>query len=181
MFMRSTGLRPARGSKHADHVQVMIGHYSNCSGKIEAPDLSPHRDPVTGKGQAYLIWKPRGFSPEQQIGSMVHPRLGIVLGGKFAESKDLSFCLFSSNPQERLKTLVVYHVDFRPVIKARPLEMPVIDSKPERMYEVEPQLCCPAKTCNIAGVRRDLRLVKDHVQCRGSYSPMLDVFDAEGH
>ena len=56
-------------------MEVMVGHNSYCCGEVQASDVSPDGDGVTGICMSYVGWKATGLRAEEQVIALPCPRV----------------------------------------------------------------------------------------------------------
>jgi hypothetical protein len=75
-------------------------------------------------------------------------------------------------------------IHFAPVIEAGSFQLFVVGRKTEFAYQVQNCTCCTAKTGDIPGVRRDLRLYEHYMKglCKRHLTPVgVAIFGLEGY
>ena len=112
-------------------VEVMVGHNSYCCGEVQASDVSPDRDGVTGICMSYVGWKATGLRAEEQVIALPYLRICVGFRSVTAEGKQVFAAIHIR--QEGFKTRVVANINFLPVVKASPFEMLIVHFETEGM------------------------------------------------
>ena len=110
----------------------------------------------------HALGKPSGFRAEKQAvfrgkGEMLHRVPAPCAGGHKPPA-----CAVGG--KIRLQRRPYAHIHMRPVIKPSPAQMPVVDGKAQRLDEVQPRARSRAQAGDVAGVRRNFRVIKNNVQ-----------------
>ena len=58
-------------------MEVMVGHNSYCCGEVQASDVSPDGDSITGICMSYVGWKATGLRAEEQVIALPCPRIRV--------------------------------------------------------------------------------------------------------
>jgi len=131
-------------------MQKVVGDDSNRGSEIQTPHLAPYGHPVgRTRLQDLLRQSPCLLSEEQGV-PFSWPGLRIGFPGMATEREKpgTGGHLLGKSAE----TPVMTDVNLTPVIKAGPLQMPVIHPEAKRVNKVEPELRRPAEPRDITGV-----------------------------
>ena len=115
-------------------MEIMVGHNSYCCGEVQASDVSPDGDCITGICMSYVGWKATGLRAEEQVIALPCPRICVKFRSVTTEGEQVFAGIHIR--QEGLKTLVVANINLLPVVKARPFEMLIVHFKTKGMDQV---------------------------------------------
>lgn len=115
-------------------MEVMVGHNAYCCGEIQASDVSPDGDGVTGICMSYVGWKATGLRAEEQVVALPCPRICVRFRSVTTEGEQVFAGIHIR--QEGLKTLVVANINLLPVVKASPFEMLIVHFETKGMDQV---------------------------------------------
>ena len=115
-------------------MEKLVGHNSYCCGEIQASDVSPDGDGITGICLSYVGWKATGLRAEEQVIALPCPRICVKFRSVTTEGEQVFAGIHIR--QERLKTLVVANINLLPVVKAIPFEMLIVHFKTKGMDQV---------------------------------------------
>ena len=73
-------------------MEVMVGHNSYCCGEVQASDVSPDGDGVTGICMSYVGWKATGLRAEEQVIALPCPYM--YMGRWFQNDLDIFLYLW---------------------------------------------------------------------------------------
>jgi hypothetical protein len=112
----------------------MVGRNSYCCGEVQASDVSPDGDGITGIRMSYVRWKATGLWAEEQVIALPCPRICVGFRSVTTEGEQVFAGIHIR--QEGLKTLVVANINLLPVVKASPFEMLIVHFETKGMDQV---------------------------------------------
>ena len=115
-------------------MKVMVGHNSYCCGEVQASDVSPDRDCITGICISYVGWKATGLRAEKHVVALPCPRICVRFRSVTTEGEQVFVGIHIR--QEGLKTLMVANINLLPVVKASPFEMLIVHFETKGMDQV---------------------------------------------
>jgi hypothetical protein len=115
-------------------MEVMVGRNSYCCGEVQASDVSPDGDGITGIRMSYVRWKATGLRAEEQVIALPCPRICVGFRSVTTEGEQVFAGIHIR--QEGLKTLVVANINLLPVVKASPFEMLIVHFETKGMDQV---------------------------------------------
>jgi len=98
-------------------MQVMIDHYPDRSGKVQAANSTPDGNFIAGVSIPNIRGKTTGLLPEKQVIPIVHSHLRIGLGGMLAKSDQFSLSVPFPAVQKSFKAFMVPDIHFIPVVQ----------------------------------------------------------------
>ncbi len=131
-------------------MQKMVSDDPDRGGEIQTSHLAPYGHPIGRTCIQDLLRKPPCFLPEDQVVTLFGVSVCIYFLRVGAECEKRR----TRGPfrTEGLKALVMMDVDFAPVIKTGPPQMPVVHPESQGMDKVEPELRRSAKPRYITSV-----------------------------
>jgi hypothetical protein len=115
-------------------VEVMVGHNSYGCREIQASDVSPDGDRVTGICISYFRWKPTGLRAEEQIIALPCHRICVGFSNVTTEGQHVFAGIHIG--QEVFKTLMVPNINLLPIVKACPFKMLIVHFETQGMDQV---------------------------------------------
>jgi len=115
-------------------MEIMVGHNFYCCREIQASDVSPDGDGVTGICMSYVGWKATGLGAEEQVIALPCPRICVRFRSVTTEGEEVFGGIHIR--QEGLKILVVANINLLPVVKASPFEMLIVHFETKGMDQV---------------------------------------------
>lgn len=140
-----------------------IGYNRNRIGEVEGTCFLLHGDPVTfilifSKN---LIWKPRGFAPEDQKDKAEKVSQIIRIRGLFCNENVVPAWI---GTQKLIKTVVKNDLDHVPVIQSSTLKMLIVHGKTQWSDQVKAGTQGRTSPYDIPRIVGDLGLIQHHIE-----------------
>ena len=162
-------MRELAGARKAALPPGFVHHHRNRIGQIEAAVAGKHRyaqSPVSAESIEHVVWKPSGFGTENQSVTLLEP------GGSMRRFTSRGRCKHAPPGEMREALLpVLVHNDtcHIGVVEACARKPPVVKLKPERLHKMQRAAGVDAEPDDVAGIRRNLRLIKHNVKHRAPF------------